>query len=374
MRNTFRRKARVALTLLSLTLGGVMFILVMSVSASFSNTLDVLLSDFGFDVLVVFDRTYRMERLLEATASVPGVTYVEVWDVRGATLALDNGEEIQGQLWGVPDNSKMFHPRITEGRALRPDDGNAILLNSKIAADEGFAVGDEVTVTIDGEETTWQVVGLVVNINNNQHDNFVPFDAMASEIGNANRGAFLMANSVEHTSEAQGRLIEDMRAAYAVHRLKPVFFQSAVETREQGEAQFEIVVTLMLAMAVLAAVVGGIGLMGTMSINVVERGREIGVMRSIGATSLSVAGIFVVEGMFVGALSWLLAVPVSYPGALAFSSVVGTAVLELPLDFKFSVDGAVLWLVIVLGLSAVASLWPALRATRVSVREALAYE
>jgi putative ABC transport system permease protein len=374
MRNTFRRKARVALTLLSLILGGVMFILVMSVGDSFSNTLDVLLSDFGFDVLVVFDRTYRMERLVKATESVPGVINVEVWDVRGATLALDNGEEIQGQLWGVPDHSKMFDPRITEGRALRPDDGNAILLNSKIAADEGFAVGDEVTLTIGGEETTWQVVGLVVNINNSQHDNFVPFDAMAKEIGNANRGAFLMANSAEHTSEAQARLIEDMRAVYAEHRLKPVYFQSAVETREQGEAQFEIVVTLMLAMAILAAAVGGIGLMGTMSINVVERGREIGVMRSIGATSLSVAGIFVVEGMFVGALSWLLALPISYPGALAFSSVVGTAVLEMPLDFKFSVDGVVLWLGIVLALSAVASLWPALRATRVSVREALAYE
>jgi putative ABC transport system permease protein len=374
MRNTFRRKARVALTLLSLTLGGVMFILVMSVGDSFSNTLDVLLSDFGFDVLVVFDRTYRMERLTEATESVPGVTYVEVWDVRGATLELDNGEEIQGQLWGVPDNSKMFNPRLIAGRPLRPNDSNAILLNSKIAADEGFAVGDKVTLTINDEETTWTVVGLIVNLNNGQRDNFVPFDAMAKEVGNANRGAFLMANSTEHTSKAQLRLIEDMRAVYAEHRLKSVYFQSAAEVRETNEAQFEIVITLMLAMAILAAVVGGIGLMGTMSINVVERGREIGVMRAIGATSLSVAGIFVIEGMFVGALSWLLAVPISYPGALAFSNVVGTAVLELPLDFKFSVDGAVLWLGIVLALSAVASLWPALRATRVSVREALAYE
>jgi putative ABC transport system permease protein len=375
MRNTFRRKARVALTLLSLVLGGVMFILVMSVGDSFTNTLDVLLSDFGFDVLVVFDRTYRMERLIEATESVPGVTYVEVWDVRGgATLELDNGEEIQGQLWGVPDNSKMFNPRIIAGRPLRPDDGNAILLNSKIAADHGFQVGDEVVINVSGEETTWTVVGLVVNVNNNQHDNFVPFDAMAQAIGNANRGAFLMANSEEHTTEAQVRLIEDMRVAYEAHRLKPVFFQSAAETREQGEAQFEMVIYLMLAMALLAAAVGGIGLMGTMSINVVERGREIGVMRSVGATSLSVAGIFVVEGMFVGALSWLIAVPVSYPGAWAFSAIVGNAILELPLDFKFSVDGVVLWLGIVLILSAIASLWPALRATRVSVREALAYE
>jgi putative ABC transport system permease protein len=291
-----------------------------------------------------------------------------------ATLALDNGEEIEGQLWGVPDNSTMFHPRIIAGRALQADDGYAILLNSKIAADEGVAVGDAVTLTVEGQEITWTVVGLVVNLNNNQHDNFVPFDAMAQEVGNANRGSFVMVNSQEHSAEAQLQLIEDLRAVYDANRLKPVFFQSAAETRETGEAQFEIVVTLMLAMAILAAVVGGMGLMGTMSINVVERGREIGVMRSIGATSLAVAGIFVAEGMFVGALSWLLAVPLSYPGALAFSNVVGEAVLELPLDFKFSVDGVVLWLWIVLVLSALASLWPALRATRVSVREALAYE
>jgi putative ABC transport system permease protein len=374
LRNTFRRKARVALTLLSLILGGVMFILVMSLRDSFSNTLDVLLSDFGFDVLVVFDRTHRIDRLTSVTESVPEVTYVEVWDVRGATLELEGGEDIQGQLWGVPDNSVMFNPRISEGRTLLPDDGRAILLNSKIAVDEGIQVGDVVTMTINGEEVTWSVVGLVVNLNNNQHDNFVPFDSMAKEIGSTNRGAFVMANSKEHSTKAQLQLIEDLRAVYDANRLKPVFFQSAAETRELGEAQFEIVIYLMLAMAILAAIVGGIGLMGTMSINVVERGREIGVMRSIGATSLSVAGIFVVEGMFVGALSWLLAIPVSYPGAQIFSSMVGNAVLEMPLDFKFSIDGVVLWLVIVLVLSALASLWPALRATRISVREALAYE
>jgi putative ABC transport system permease protein len=374
MRNTFRRKARVALTLLSLILGGVMFIVVMSVGDSFSNTLDVLLSDFGFDVLVVFDRAHRIERLAEVTESVPGVTYVEVWDVRMATLELSNGEELQGQLWGVPDNSKMFHPRIIAGRALWPDDSRAILLNSKIAADHDIGVGDEVTLTVDGEEITWTVVGLVVNLNNSQHDNFVPFDSMAREIGNANRGAFVMANSVKHDAESQVRLIDDLRATYEANRLNPVFFQSAAETQEMGEAQFEIVIYLMLAMAILAAVVGGIGLMGTMSINVVERGREIGVMRSIGATSLSVAGIFVAEGVFVGALSWLLAMPLSYPSAWVFGNLVGNAVLEMPLDFKFSVNGAMLWLGIVLVLSALASLWPALRATRVSVREALAYE
>jgi putative ABC transport system permease protein len=98
------------------------------------------------------------------------------------------------------------------------------------------------------------------------------------------------------------------------------------------------------------------------------------VMRAIGASSLVIAGMFVVEGVLVGVLSWLLAMPLSYPGARLFSDLIGDILLEMPLDFRYSTSGLVLWLVIVTVLAALASVWPALRATKVSVREALAYE
>jgi len=142
------------------------------------------LNDFGFDVLVVFDRAHRAARLVEASESVQGVTRVEVWDVRGAPLESHTGEDIQGQLWGVPDGSELFSPRITSGRALLPEDDRAILLNTKsagflsasagflsasagflsaIAADEGIQIGDAVTLTIEGEELSWTVVGLIIS-------------------------------------------------------------------------------------------------------------------------------------------------------------------------------------------------------------------
>jgi putative ABC transport system permease protein len=124
----------------------------------------------------------------------------------------------------------------------------------------------------------------------------------------------------------------------------------------------------------MAAVVGSLGLASTMSINVVERGREIGVMRATGATSLAIAGIIVGEGVLIGALSWLLAVPISYPGARFLSDAMGDSLIRIPLEFNYSIDGVGFWLLVVLLLSALASLWPALRATKVSVREALAYE
>jgi putative ABC transport system permease protein len=374
LRNSVRRKARIALTLVTLVLGGVMFIVVISVGASMSNTIEVLIGDFGFDVLVVFDRAHRAERLIEVTESVPGVTHAEVWDVQIATFELDAGKELQGQLWGIPDNSQLFNPRIVDGRALLPDDGRAILLNSKIAADEDVRVGDTVTLTVEGEELTWTVVGLIVNVNNQQRDNFVPFDTLAREVGNVNRGAFMMVTSEGQDFETHERIIRDMRTTYSAHRLKPVYFQSGGELRKQTKSQFDMITYLMLAMAVLAAVVGSVGLMSTMSINVVERRREIGVMRATGATSASILGIFIFEGVMVGVLSWFLAVPLSYPGARAFSEIIGNTLMQMPLDFDYSLGGVVGWLVIIVVLSALASLWPALGATQISVREALAYE
>jgi len=374
LRNTFRRKARIALTLITLTLGGVMFIIVLSVSATMNNTLEVLLDDLGFDVLIGFKRSYRVAQLVEVTESVPGVTRAEVWDQRAAQLSLAGGEEREVYLWGVPPDTEMFNPRIVSGRGLLPEDDRAILLNSKIADDEGFQVGDVITLTVGDQQATWTVVGLILNVNNLQRDNFVSFDALARVIGNVNRGGLLMVASEKHDALFQQQLIRELRASYDTNHLEVAILQSAGEVRQMNKAVFDAITYLMLVMAFLAAMVGSIGLMSTMSINVVERGREIGVMRAIGAKSAVILGIFVVEGMLVGVLSWLLAVPLSYPGARLFNILVSTTLFRIPLDFDYSISGMLLWLVIVVILSGLASLWPALSATQVTVREALAYE
>jgi putative ABC transport system permease protein len=373
LRNTFRRKSRITLTLITLILGGAMFIGVMTVGTSLSNTLEVLLDDFGFDVLIGFERSYRIERLVEVTQNVPGVTGAEVWDQQAGQLKLDGGEDREVFLWGVPPDSKMFKPRLISGRALLPGDDRAILLNSKIAADENIQVGGVITVTMNGRESSWDVVGLIINVNNLQRDNFVPDKALAREFSSLNRGGLVMLTAEQHDAKSLQNLIRDLRAAYEANHLEAVQFQSTTDVREQNQTQFKIITYLMLVMAVLAAVVGSIGLMSTMSINVVERSREIGVMRSIGGTSLAILGIFLFEGVLVGVLSWLLAVPLSYPGARLLSDMVGKA-FNLPLDFDYSMPGVVTWFALVVVLSALASLWPALRATQVSVREALSYE
>src|SRR4029450_1742485 len=89
--------------------------------------------------------------------------------------------------------------------------------------------------------------------------------------------------------------------------------QLGAEFIRDQKAQTDVLVYFMLGMAVMIAIVGGVGLMGTMSINVLERTREIGVMRAIGASNGDIQGIVIVEGLVIGFISWSLSIFLAIP-------------------------------------------------------------
>ena len=80
--------------------------------------------------------------------------------------------------------------------------------------------------------------------------------------------------------------------------------RTAQQINDQNKLMFTIIVAFLILMALLLAAVGGLGLTTTMSINILERVREIGVLRAIGASNVSVRQIVLVEGIVIGALSW----------------------------------------------------------------------
>ncbi len=104
-----------------------------------------------------------------------------------------------------------------------------------------------------------------------------------------------------------------------------------------------------------------------------ERTREIGVMRAIGASSRSIAGLFIGEGLLLGLLSWLIALPLSLPAGYLMTRALGAAI-NGEIVFHYTPTGAGYWLVIITVLAIAASWLPAQGATRVSVRESLAYQ
>ncbi|MFL7794697.1 MAG: ABC transporter permease, partial [Anaerolineae bacterium] len=152
----------------------------------------------------------------------------------------------------------------------------------------------------------------------------------------------------------------------------------SVETNAKIRTQVENLTNPLLlvlaAMAVLFAVVGGLSLTGAMSLNVLERTQEIGILRAVGAPNRIVMQIVIVEGVIVGLVSWLIASLLAFPLGKIMSVMLGISFIKVPLDYAFAPSGIGLWLIIVLMLSVFASYLPAHNATRIVVRKALSYE
>jgi putative ABC transport system permease protein len=375
LRNTFRRKGRVMLTLMTLISAGAMFMMVMSIGHTFTYTIDRVFEAYNFDVWIAFNNSERFERVEAIAASVPGVTGCQVMLTPNGTLEFGTGKKRQVTFWGMTPDSTMFKPTITAGRWLRAGDENSLVLNQRIAQDEGLQVGDLLTVDLgERKKATWEIVGLIVDINNQGNSAYVPRDSFSKQMRQFNRGGSAWIKTEQHTGAYQAAIEKQLRAAFEANAIDVSFTLTAARNIEMNRTQFNLITNLLLTMSVLAGLVGSLGLMGTMSINVLERSKEIGVMRAIGATSGTLVGIFILEGILLGLVSALIAIPLSYPGARLVSDALGNMLFKMPMFFRYSVDGVYIWIIMMVVLATLASLWPALRAARLSVRDTLAYE
>lgn len=382
LRNTFRRKVRLALTVTTLTLAGAMFIAVQSVYGSMNQAVSELMSLYQFDVAVQFQKPYRSTQIMQAALEVPGVTGAEGWSYTTARHSSAEGGGNDQMLsfsvplimFAPPADTKMLKAPLIRGRWLLPEDENALVVTPGVLDDQpGLDVGGEIRLKIEGRDTLWRVVGVANGIGVAPMV-FANYDYFSRMVRRTGRAEYLALATDRHDAEYQHAVAERLEARLEQRGLKVALLAEIAQERAEVAALFAGIVAMLLVMVLILAVVGSLGLAGTMSLNVIERTREIGVMRAIGATNGVLLRIFVVEGVIIGLISWLAAVLLSIPLAIAISRAVGEALLSNPLDFAFSISGTLIWFGIVVGVAALASLMPARSATRVSVREVLAYE
>jgi putative ABC transport system permease protein len=375
LRNTFRRKGRLALTLATLTLGGAIFIAVFSVRASLLLTLEDMFNYVDYDALVGFRRGYRIEQIEEVALQMPGVVAAEAWRFdSGRRIRPDDSESDTIWLRAPRTDSKLVHPTVVEGRWLLAEDENAIVVNTNLLKDEpDVQVGDDLVLEVGGDETTWQVVGIIKGTPPIPMV-YVNLSYYSQVVGGVGRAGVVFVQSDQHDMTSQQQMAKALEKRFEEIGFQASWTQTSNSERARAESQFNVLIMFLLIMAVLLAVVGGIGLMGTMSLNVLERTREIGVMRAIGASDGAVLQIVIVEGLIIGLLSCLAGTVVALPLSKALSNVVGESIMQATLSYTYSMEGVGLWLALVLILAALASFWPARNASRVTVRDVLAYE
>jgi putative ABC transport system permease protein len=395
LRNTFRRKFRLLLTLLTLTLGGAVFIAIISLQDSVFLTIDRLLESlYGFDVVVAFDRSYRADYIISEALRVPGVVAAESWNSASVRRVYPEGyeqhheesttagrmmrhprkgESLTIDLTALPPDTRMMQPRPVAGRWLKPDDEHAVVFSTGVLQDDpDIAVGDEVVLTLKGRDTTWQVVGFI-QTSGFSRDAYVNFDYYGRVAREAGKAGSVYIMTQERSLPSQTRVANTLEQHFNSLGINVAGTLKMLELRQRIKASFSFLTISLMVMSVLISVIGGLGLTGTMSLNVLERTREIGVMRAIGASDGTVLQVVMVEGIMIGLISWMGGVLCGFFLGRGLLSLMGNQA-GLAFSFSFSITGTIIWLIISVVLAAVASFLPAWNATRLTVRDVLAYE
>lgn len=384
--NAFRHKGRVVLLEITLVMSGLMFMMVVSVRDSVRYTFeDVLFSILGADATYLFKRPQRIEYVEEMARSYPGVAEVEMWGWENAEIRPQGQPRTEDDesvlLLGVPLPTRLYGYQLRLGRWLAAEDGYGTVLNQRLAEDVGVGVGDWVTIHYTNQrERDWQVVGLVFDplITNSAN---VPRELLLRDIGSVGRAqtAWVKSNLQDETGLIA--LADNLRKYFDANQVDVspqlgIFNYGGYSTLETGRAfagLFNFLVILLAMMAIIIGAVGSIALSGALSLSVMERRREIGVMRAIGASSWTIFRLFIGEGLILGWLSALIAWPLSVPAGQLMVKVMAVP-FNMDIQYKYTPTGALLWLGIITILSILASWLPARGATRISVRESLAYQ
>jgi putative ABC transport system permease protein len=376
LRNTFRRKARLALTLATLILGGAIFIAVLGVRESLYAEDEQTSTYYQADVNAAFARNYPVVDLKAATANIPGVTASEAWNSFNANVVRSDGVTTDLiAVYVTPDGSGLLKPRLIEGGWLKAGESNSIVISNQFTRlRPDVKVGNTVQLQWLGKSTPFRVVGIF-----RMSGTFpAPFTYITPAALAAIGGDPTQANQLKlvtdlHTPARQAEVLKTVEA-----RFGDLGFETTLQTGNEYIAQRRsvdnILISLLVAMSMLIAVVGGLGLMGTMGMNVLERTREIGVLRSIGAENSMVFQLVVVEGMLIGLISWALSALLAVPMTQFLDKTMGNALMNIPFLYIFSIQGLLIWLGVVLALSSLASLVPARSAMRLTIRDVLAYE
>jgi putative ABC transport system permease protein len=380
IRNSFRRRTRLVLTLMTLAAGGIFFMSGINIRASMIKTIDHWFGSEKYDLKIAFGGAYPSEQIERAIKNTPGVVRSESWSISEGLLAPHpgggryGGNTLGGErfsVMAVPSGTKMIRLEIVEGRDLLPSDVDAVVVNTSLATTSlQMKVGSIVSFRMGPELTSWHVVGIAREFFFSPPVAYIPQAFMDQRHPGMRTTAFLVLDKTVSINSVKDNLERSLKQ----EGVRILGSTSQVDFRFAVDQHMLMIYVILVVISGIIMAVGGLGLATTMSLNVMERRREMGVIRAIGARSSTVWLIIVTEGVVVGVLSWALAALAAWP----VSKFVGDALVRLmfnsALDFVFQLQGLFIWLIVSVCFSAVASFLPAWSASKITVREALTYE
>lgn len=319
IKNITRQKSRTFLTILGIVIGITMITALGAVSEGITQFISGSLELAAGKIMVMqkgsggfitgFAGSDITEEQLEELELLDGVKRVSPM---GFIMIGDSHLGPQTVIVGIdPDAGDEFvgeNIGMKDGRGLREDDSEVAMLGFEKAEDEDLEVGDFITI----EYVDFEIIGVVEKTGNANVDGSIQInikDVQDLRETDTYQVAYVIPFSVED-SETIEEMIESEFEYLDAITSKDMARQAATIT-----SQIQL---YMIGMGAIAAVVGGLGIMNTMVMAVLERRREIGVMKAIGATKAKIMKQFLTESAIISLIGGLAGIGV---GALVVTAI-----------------------------------------------------
>lgn len=379
VRNVLRRPARFALTVGLLATGGALFMSALGVSGAWERNLDRIYETRHYDVEVRFNEPVA-QTLSSSIAELNQVAVVEAWGYAPAAFAREGHFDLvrtypdRGHgslsLMGPPAATKLISFPVLEGRWLEASDEDGVVLNHLARAQSGAHVGDSVLLSVEGRVARWRVVGVVEEIGSPAIA-YVTDRAFARAEGTAGAARLWRVSSRATSPAERTAVIRSLEVLLERQQLSVEAVVPFSELRTAVGDHVAILIRALVALAVILAIVGLLGLASAIGTSVIERSRELAVMKTLGASNRAISKLVLTEALLTSAVSWGAAVLLSLPLTFGIEVFIGRLGFLAPLPFVVSAPSMAGWLMLLVVATLIAAWPPVRRATQLSVREVL---
>lgn len=315
LKNVLRRKFRSLLTCIGFAVAVGTTVALLGISESFERAWLESMTRRGFDIVVVeggkpnqtdseLDQTIFREKIEQ----VPGVKLIAPNMVRGTTVG-DEGTPILLQGW-EPESVLMEEMEILKGRWFDSGEGRVVVLGTQLADSLGKTVGD--TMEVEGAE--FEVIGVFRSFNVYENGSIIlPLEEMqklmASE-GKVTGFALVLDDEIKNDEEKIQAVVDQLNK---IEHTEPSGYKVSLSAMSSKDyVSNTLYIKLANAMAwmtsVIAVIVGTIGVLNTMIMSVVERVREISILRAIGWKKSRVVRMILGEALILSIVGAVLGI------------------------------------------------------------------
>ncbi len=327
------RPRRATLTAIALSLGLVFFIGALNIQTSLWSTVESVSRTKPFDVMVSLRGQPQPETIASWASVVDNLQRTETWPTSSATLT-DNGLQIVNPtlVYGVPEGSWSIRPDLIAGDWIDSRNVAGVVVTQRLLEEQPLVdVGREYMLRIGQEEVSIRVVGVVRDFGPSviyaTEGLFARFSSPAS-------GTTAFLELTEHDVGAQDFARQQLEIAAPEAGLQIANVATSARLSAIVAAHLDGIVQVLAQVAAIALAVGGLALVSSLSVSVVERYREVGVLKAIGGGHWSVVALFVAEAVFIAVIGWVIAVAVAPWVSQEIGRIFGTVIIQYPFDYE----------------------------------------